>query len=298
MYKARRHFLLSAEIVGHENDLPAMPPMVLSESIRRRINRLERATESYWGKVVHRRPLGLLASFETVISAVLGACEMQRRCSMFPPVPETTFGLQIGIHTDSGDYLRSSNIEAAEQLSLQLGRMSGIDGVAISKAAFAAFTPTMRLKWDFETAGADGLTAHIMNWRTNRPTLQDRVAAARLQAAIPRPERYAILRHAGREYRLDRSRPFVMIGRDHTNHIVIDDPRTSRIHCRITRRPDCYVLQDQSTNGTTITFGHGNSLLIKHSQIALNGSGRIAFGEPAQEGAPPEIEFEIKMESA
>jgi hypothetical protein len=296
MYKARRHFLLCAEIVGHESDLFTLPAMLLSETVRRRINRMERATESYWGKVVHRRPFGVLASFETAISAVLGACEMHRRCSLLPLMPEIKLGLQVGIHIDTEDHLGSNNAKFAEELPLRLGRMSGIEGVAISKAAFDALTPAMRLKVHFQTQDSDGLSAHIMNWQVNRPTLQDRVVAASHQVAAPCPERYAILRHAGQEYRLDRSRPCITIGRDYTNHIVIDDPRTSRNHCRITRRSDGWLLQDQSTNGTVVTFAQGRSHVIKRSLIALHGSGRITFGESVQENAFRQIEFEIKVD--
>ena len=52
----------------------------------------------------------------------------------------------------------------------------------------------------------------------------------------------------------DLSKDVLSLGRDITNDIVINDPEVSRHHCRLTRTPGGYTIEDLgSTNGTFIT---------------------------------------------
>lgn len=70
------------------------------------------------------------------------------------------------------------------------------------------------------------------------------------------------------------SKDIVALGRDITNDIVINDPEVSRHHCRLTRTPTGYTLEDLgSTNGT---FVNGQRLTGVRS--LLNGD-TIGLGE-------------------
>jgi predicted component of type VI protein secretion system len=64
---------------------------------------------------------------------------------------------------------------------------------------------------------------------------------------------------------------------------VIIDPRASRQHARIERRPEGFVLIDQSTNGTFVAEEGAAERCIKHGEAVLTGPGRIACGFSANE---------------
>ncbi len=66
----------------------------------------------------------------------------------------------------------------------------------------------------------------------------------------------------------------VALGRDITNDIVINDPEVSRHHCRMTRTPTGYILEDLgSTNGTFV-----NGQRLTGSRTLVNGD-MIGLGE-------------------
>ncbi len=66
----------------------------------------------------------------------------------------------------------------------------------------------------------------------------------------------------------------VALGRDITNDIVINDPEVSRHHCRLTRTPTGYTLEDLgSTNGTFV-----NGQRLTGSRPLVNGD-MIGLGE-------------------
>ncbi|MBN2472421.1 MAG: FHA domain-containing protein [Anaerolineae bacterium] len=83
----------------------------------------------------------------------------------------------------------------------------------------------------------------------------------------------------------------VALGRDITNDIVINDPEVSRHHCRLTRTPAGYSLEDLgSTNGT---FVNGQRLtaarpLMNGDMIGLGETVTLVYeGGAAQQAGPP-----------
>lgn len=70
------------------------------------------------------------------------------------------------------------------------------------------------------------------------------------------------------------SKDIIALGRDITNDIVINDPEVSRHHCRLTRTPTGYTLEDLgSTNGTFV-----NGQRLTGVRPLLNGD-TIGLGE-------------------
>ena len=56
--------------------------------------------------------------------------------------------------------------------------------------------------------------------------------------------------HGTRAIDLSEERPLLTLGRDAQNDVVIADRKASRMHARIERRRDKFVLVDHSSNGT------------------------------------------------
>ena len=100
----------------------------------------------------------------------------------------------------------------------------------------------------------------------------------------------------------------ITLGRDITNDIVINDPEVSRHHCRFTRAPSGYTLEDLgSTNGTFVNgqrlsaarslsngdmVGLGETVTMAYEGAALPvgiGSNRTVVGAPppGRAGTPP-----------
>jgi class 3 adenylate cyclase len=82
-------------------------------------------------------------------------------------------------------------------------------------------------------------------------------------------------------------------GRDGNNDFVILDRKASRLHARIERRRDKFVLIDHSTNGTFCTVQGEQEVELRREELLLRGRGRIFFGHPSVEDPNADaIEFD------
>jgi hypothetical protein len=88
------------------------------------------------------------------------------------------------------------------------------------------------------------------------------------------------LRYGEREIELDEDGGALTFGRDAANDVVIGDRKASRVHARIERRRDKYVLVDHSTNGTFCTLDGEGEVELHREELLLRGRGRIVFGHP------------------
>jgi adenylate cyclase len=69
---------------------------------------------------------------------------------------------------------------------------------------------------------------------------------------------------------------------------VIADRKASRLHARIERRRDKFVLIDHSSNGTYVTVQGEAEIALRREELALRGRGQISFGH-AYEDDPSEV---------
>lgn len=88
------------------------------------------------------------------------------------------------------------------------------------------------------------------------------------------------LRYGEREIELDEDDSALTFGRDAANDVVVTDRKASRVHARVERRRDKYVLVDHSTNGTFCTLDGEGEVELHREELLLRGRGRIVFGHP------------------
>jgi adenylate cyclase len=105
---------------------------------------------------------------------------------------------------------------------------------------------------------------------------EDEVTTLSTRLAVP-PARIR-LKHDARTLELGPEAEVVTLGRDPGSDVVIADRLASRAHARIERRRDKFVLIDQSTNGSYVTFEGEAEILVRREMLTLRGSGRISFG--------------------
>lgn len=83
----------------------------------------------------------------------------------------------------------------------------------------------------------------------------------------------------------------VVIGRDSTCDLVINDSLVSRRHAQITLLHGDFYLVDESVNGTFVTLEDGEEIEIVRSDFLLEGSGRISPGRSCKDNPGGVIEF-------
>jgi adenylate cyclase len=100
------------------------------------------------------------------------------------------------------------------------------------------------------------------------------------------------IRYHGDAFLLDEKSPFLTMGRDPVSKLLIVDRKASRTHGRVERRNNSYFYIDSSTNGSYVSVGGQNEVLIRRREIELKGSGRISFGGSASDPKADFAEFE------
>lgn len=281
------------EISGQTSELDAS---LLGKLFRRRLKRLERVLAAHGGALIRQMPQSLLASFETAEAALLGACEMQRRCAVIPQIADTQIALKIGIHLSATRRISTGPVDPAEATASKLSSLLDEASIVISESVAEALPVSLREKTVAVVNEGSEIPAYAVDWN----------ALPMLRAAPPKskssteadpdtPHNGIIIRQGERVLRFTTDRSLLTIGRDPASDIAINCPKASRQHCRIIYRLGNYVLVDLSTNGTYVTTTDAPEILIRKEMATLTGNGRIGFGQSWQQGGDHAFEFEVSV---
>lgn len=283
------------EISGGASELDEA---LLEKLFLRRLKRLERVLASHGGSVVRQMPQSLLASFETAEAALLGACEMQRRCAVIPQIADTQIALKIGIHPAALGRISPTPYDPAEATAAKLSTLLGEASIVISESVADALPSGLREIAVQVSNDGSAIAAYSIDWNIVPMLRSPAPRKTRLPEASVTPDSPQdgiTIRHGEQVFRFGAEHPVLTIGRDPASAITINCPKASRQHCRIIYQQGAYVLVDLSTNGTYITSNNTPEILIRKKMATLNGNGRISFGQSWQAGGDHAFEFEIKL---
>jgi hypothetical protein len=278
MIKSRSKFFLYARVARAEPGDETFDDAKAGHPVERRLNRIERVAATCHAQVEGRFERGILITFGSPDAAVLGACEMQRRCAVLPQVLRMKLALRIGVHQGMIRQRSEDVDDHAAEIATQFARIN--DGILISAELLdnlgkelhrfarpyeetVADTSVLTFEWREipQGAGAESLLSESKySWRTG-PYLQLQLGLKMLELSAEH-------------------HPVATIGRDPASDFILDDVHVSRNHCRIECTPKDILLTDSSTNGTIIVTENKQEILVKNGSATLNGRGMIFFGRP------------------
>jgi hypothetical protein len=101
-----------------------------------------------------------------------------------------------------------------------------------------------------------------------------------------------ILRHRGKLIELsENSEPFMM-GRELSNHLVVEADWVSRTHAQIEFKRGHFMISDRSTNATYVCIGQDPELRVHRDELHLRQSGSISMGQAGAINAHDLIHFD------
>ena len=103
------------------------------------------------------------------------------------------------------------------------------------------------------------------------------MSAPQPRAAEAPKEARMVLVYSGQNFVMKSTTESFSLGRVNCD-VTVSDTLVSRVHAKIEYRHGKWVLLDQSTNGTFVTFAHGASQLLKREEIVMSDSGAIGLG--------------------
>ncbi len=248
------------------------------------------ACEGQGGRIVKTIGDEIMAVFPGPDQAAEAAAEMQARISEQPPVGRLRLAIRVGFHFGpaiavEGDVFGDSVNVAARMTALAKGEQ-----VILSAATADALSPLLRSRVrEIDSLNVKGKQAEIgifeLNWQG-----ADADLTSLAMRPTRRPSRLA-LRYGTREFEFTDDHPALTLGRDMQNDVVVTDKMASRMHARIERRRDKYVLVDQSSNGTYVTVEGEREIHLRREELILRGRGHVCFGHGWQDAVDETLTF-------
>jgi adenylate cyclase len=246
-------------------------------TVERCLELIKQACIGCSGRVVKTIGDEVMAVFSGADSAARAATDMQGRIAALRTSRGAPLAIHVGFHfgpvLEEGADVFGDTVTVAARLA-NLARSGQVFTSAETVAALpAALRGRTR---DLQAQTVKGKQQDIELFELVWEETEDE-----LTALSTRPElRPALLRlvHGERQLELSNVRPSLSIGRDPQNELVIADRKASRMHARIERRRDKFVLIDHSSNGTYVTIDNEPEIALRREELVLRGRGRASFG--------------------
>lgn len=260
-------------------------------AVDRCLKRMLRAVEGLHGRVVRCSGDELQAEFGSCDDALQAAAEMQLRIADLPPACGVKLAIRVGFHCgEAGD---AASEEAVLARAARLTALARAGQALTDAATLSRLSPLMQLLTRPLTPGSGGRSGNeaLFEVLWDEPDLLSRQPLAPRHTETGNARRLCA-RHRGTVVVLDEQHPSLTIGRDAGCDLVVSDRRASRVHARIERRDDRFVLIDLSTNGSFLHFRDEHEFFVRREEVALRGDGVISVATPASHADADRIEFE------
>ena len=248
------------------------------------------ACAGYGGQVIKTIGDEVMVAFAGADAAAQAAADLQARITAEPARESQRLMMRIGFHfgpalVSGGDVYGDSVNVAARLVGVAQGGQ-----VITSSATAALLSPWLRIRTRELAALTLKGKLHDVSvcefiWQDSGDDLTT------LSTRVRTPATQLLVRHGEREFLLSEQRGSVALGRDPQSDIVIADRMASRMHARIERRRDRYVLIDHSSNGTFLTIAGEPEIQLRREEFMLRGQGHVSFGHPHAKDPSETIEF-------
>jgi class 3 adenylate cyclase len=287
----RQYAVLFADVSGSTRLYEQIGDAAALATIGRCLALAQSVAEGHGGRLVKTIGDEAMLVFDAADPAVDAAAEIQDRMTGLPAQGGVRVSFRMGLHCGSaierdGDLFGDSVNVAARMVALAKGGQ-----VVLSGAAAEALSPWQRRRLrEIDVLTVKGKEKDIRIFELLWQEASDEVTALATRPAV-RAARLQ-LKLGTRELLLDESASTVTFGRDAQCDLVIADRMASRLHGRIERRRDKFVLVDQSSNGTYVTIDGEREIALRREEMILRGRGRISFGHACADDPTESLAFD------
>jgi hypothetical protein len=260
-----------------------------ARAVDRCLKRIERAVGAARGRLLRTDGEEAIAAFDAAAVAVNAAIDMQLRVADLPPVSGVKMAIRVGISCTAADEEKLTSEAARLAGAAKSGQILAFEKIrkALPEAAAALIADV-----GMALPGESGQDEPVVEVLFEMPVMAGDIRFSSATNATGLASGWLRLTYGGNTITLDEGKPTVHLGRDDTCDMIINNPRASRRHATIRRQGNRFVLIDQSTNGTYVTFDGGSEQFIKHGECTLRGSGIIAFASSASVSDADCVRFE------
>jgi hypothetical protein len=235
------------------------------------------ACRAQGGRVVKTIGDEVMAVFATADAAAQAAIAMQVRMAAEPDA-SARVAIRVGVHAVPAIERDCDVFGDSVNVAARLVGVAHAGQVITSSTTAARLSPWLRARTrELAALTIKGKVHDLAVCELLWADAGDELTTLSTRVVTQRPVRL-VVRHGEREIVLGEHLGTVTIGRDAQNDVVVADRLASRMHARIERRRDRFVLVDHSSNGTFLTIDGESEISLRREEFVLRGSGRISFG--------------------
>jgi hypothetical protein len=286
MSQSRPQTILFADVSGSTRLFETKGDVEARRLIASVLDALSLICERFGGRVIKTIGDEIMCTLPTAMDGLLAACEMQRKMVRDINFVRDNLAVRIGLHhgaalEENGDVYGDAVNIAARMTSL--AKREQIVTTAATVNGLTAKGPETRSLGRARVSGKL-LPIEIVDvvWQ------EDTSGMTMVQSAIRMGDgpgaatgAKLILRHRGKLIELtENSEPF-MLGREVSNHLVVEADWVSRTHAQIEYKRGHFMISDRSTNATYVCIGQDPELRLHRDELHLRMSGSISMGQAA-----------------
>jgi class 3 adenylate cyclase len=286
--------VLFADISGSTTIYETLGDALAKQMIDECLRDMRTATARHGGRVVKTIGDELMCVFPDADRVAMAASEMQQAIADMPPVSGVKRAIRVGFHVgpvieSEGDVFGDTVNTAARMAGLAKGEQIYTTLAAVQLMSPIVRSQTRRIASLTVKGKGDEVAVCEVLWQAGDDLT---MATASLEST---PTQVTLdLSHGVKQTVLDTANSRIVIGRDAGCQIMLGDRKASRVHARIERRRDKFVLVDQSTNGTYVTFDGEAEIGLRREELILRGRGRIVFGHGIDESDEDVVVFQLR----
>jgi hypothetical protein len=245
------------------------------------------------GRVVKTIGDEVMCVFRRADDAVLAASEMQSQIDAKRP-GKYHVKIHVGLHY--GPVLVENNDVFGDTVNAAayLRAVAAAEQILTTEATEKNLSPELKanVRPVFKAVlkgSTEESTVYQVVWHQDIAALTD--VNLRSHKIIPGDQGSLLVAYRNLTLRLDQTRPNITIGRDDDCDFVVPGKLASRKHVSIRLLRTHFYLIDSSLNGTFVTLESGEEVHVLRGELLLDGSGKLALGRSAREGATEIITF-------
>jgi adenylate cyclase len=242
------------------------------------MQRLKEITESSGGRAVRLTGDGVLATFKQADDALRAATAMMKAVAEIPTARETGLGIHIGFHYGSLMAVEGDLYGDSVNLAARVASLAQPGQIKTTEETVAQLSPA----WKSQVRCIGPLA---VKGRREPAIIYEFVGEAQQEHTTLRsnfnfgPAGQLVLKSGEIEIVMtpQNQKPFIF-GRSPECDICVSHQYSSRQHARVEVRGTAFFLVDHSANGTHVLPDGGDEIVLRHQDLALQGTGLIALG--------------------
>ena len=293
--------ILFADVVGSTELYEVLGDDKARETVGHCLAIMKAATEEHQGQVIKTIGDEVMATFPSVDDAMNAAATMQQQISNNDDLgaADKRVSIRVGCHYGPVKFENRDIFGAAVHTANRMTSQAKARQIVTTGSTVDLMGPDWRsVARQIDVATVKGKRDEValfeVLWSPEEATSMLPTIGwdndARLKPSA------LMLSFRGKTIEVNDDHMHATLGRADENDVVIKGNLISRVHARIEKRRQKYILIDESTNGTFVQNVKGEEIFLRRDSTEIHGEGIIGLGRVAKPGTALAIHYQLVTE--